>query len=111
MGHILTEHSNRIGTLTLNHHERRNALSAALVGDLLDGLDVMEQAKTRVVILRAAPGAKVWSTTFTSCPKAEEIHSGSPTRCAPSFAASKTSPRPSSRWSRAPCGAARASSP
>lgn len=61
MGHILTEHSNRIGTLTLNHHERRNALSAALVGDLLDGLDVMEQAKTRVVILRASPGAKVWS--------------------------------------------------
>jgi methylmalonyl-CoA decarboxylase len=61
MSFILTEHTNSVGTITLNHMERRNALSGALVQDLIDGFDVMEQAKTRVVILRAEAGAKVWS--------------------------------------------------
>lgn len=61
MALVLTEHTSRVGTLTLNHQERRNALSSALVKELLDGFDVMEQAKTRAVIIRALPGSKVWS--------------------------------------------------
>lgn len=61
MALVITEHSNDVGTITLNHMERRNALSARLVDDLLDAFRVMEQARTRAVILRAPPGAKVWS--------------------------------------------------
>ncbi|HSD85255.1 MAG TPA: methylmalonyl-CoA decarboxylase, partial [Anaerolineae bacterium] len=35
-----------------------------LAADLIAGLDLMEQAQVRVVIIRAAPGAKVWSAGF-----------------------------------------------
>lgn len=61
MSLVLTEHHASIGTITMNHMERRNALSAAMVQDLIGALDVMEQARTRAVILRAQAGAKVWS--------------------------------------------------
>lgn len=61
MSLVLTSHADAVGVVTLNHPEKRNALSAALVEALLASFDVMEQAGTRAVILRAAPGAKVWS--------------------------------------------------
>ena len=61
MSLVLTEHLSRIGTITMNHEARRNALSANLVGELISAFDMMEQAKIRAVILRAPPGAKVWS--------------------------------------------------
>ena len=61
MSLVLTSHSDSVGVVTLNHPEKRNALSATLVEALLASFDVMEQAGTRAVILRAAPGAKVWS--------------------------------------------------
>jgi methylmalonyl-CoA decarboxylase len=50
-----------IGTITLDHPAKRNALSAALVMGLLAALADFAQRKARVVILRAAPGSKVWS--------------------------------------------------
>jgi methylmalonyl-CoA decarboxylase len=50
-----------IGTITLDHPAKRNALSAALVKALLAALADFAQRKARVVIVRAAPGAKVWS--------------------------------------------------
>ncbi|MDH4290531.1 MAG: enoyl-CoA hydratase-related protein, partial [Aquincola sp.] len=50
-----------IGTITLDHPAKRNALSAALVKGLLEALADFAQRKARVVILRAASGAKVWS--------------------------------------------------
>jgi methylmalonyl-CoA decarboxylase len=52
---------NDIGTITLDHPRRHNALSEAIVGELIAGLVAMEAAHVRVVVLRAAPGAKVWS--------------------------------------------------
>lgn len=61
MNHILVAHSEQVGVLTLNHPEKRNALSAALVEALLAGFDELQQAGCRAAILRAAPGAKVWS--------------------------------------------------
>ena len=61
MSLIITEHHDSIGTITMNQMERRNSLSTVLVQGLIDAFDVMEQAKTRVVILRAPQGAKVWS--------------------------------------------------
>lgn len=50
-----------IGTLTLNQPEKRNALSSALIDELISGLDDMTQASVRAVVLRAAPGSRVWS--------------------------------------------------
>ena len=50
-----------IGTITLNHPERHNALSAELIGDLLEALASLTASGARVVVLRAAPGARVWS--------------------------------------------------
>jgi methylmalonyl-CoA decarboxylase len=52
---------NGIGTLTMDHAEHRNALSKALIGDLMAASGALIQGKARVLILRAAPGAKVWS--------------------------------------------------
>ncbi|MDE2157445.1 MAG: methylmalonyl-CoA decarboxylase [Burkholderiales bacterium] len=51
----------RIGCITLDHPARRNALSEALVHQLIAGLADLKERGARVAILRAAPGAKVWS--------------------------------------------------
>src|SRR5947209_5986450 len=59
---ILSEHSDAIGTLTLNQPTKRNALSEALVEELITALTDFQQAGIRVVIIRAAPGAPVWSS-------------------------------------------------
>jgi methylmalonyl-CoA decarboxylase len=50
-----------IGILTLNNAEKRNALSEALVDDLIGGLGEFQNNKIPVIILCAAGGAKVWS--------------------------------------------------
>lgn len=58
---ISTDFAGFIGTVTLNHPARRNALSEALVQELVGALDGLAGRKARVVVLRAPPGAKVWS--------------------------------------------------
>ncbi|PKN17802.1 MAG: methylmalonyl-CoA decarboxylase [Deltaproteobacteria bacterium HGW-Deltaproteobacteria-6] len=50
-----------IGILTLNNTRKRNALSEALVDELIGGLDDFQAKKIPVVILRSSDGAKVWS--------------------------------------------------
>jgi methylmalonyl-CoA decarboxylase len=50
-----------IGILTMQDVRHRNALSSALVRDLLDALASCECRKLRAVVLRAAPGSTVWS--------------------------------------------------
>jgi methylmalonyl-CoA decarboxylase len=50
-----------VGTITLDHPERRNALSADLVGAVIAALERFEAVKARAVILRAQAGARVWS--------------------------------------------------
>ena len=52
--------ADQIGTITLDHQARRNALSAALVEELLAALDQL-RSEVRVAILRAQSDAKVWS--------------------------------------------------
>ena len=59
---ILSEHFDSIGTLTLNQPAKRNALSEALVEELLTALADFQQAGMRVVVLRAAPDVSVWSS-------------------------------------------------
>jgi methylmalonyl-CoA decarboxylase len=61
MSRILSEVTDAIATITLDHERRRNALSAALVEEIVAAMGSFRQAKARVVILRAKPGAKVFS--------------------------------------------------
>lgn len=50
-----------IGTLTLNYSIKRNTLSEALIGEMSRAFAALEQEGVRVLVLRAYPGAKVWS--------------------------------------------------
>jgi 2-(1,2-epoxy-1,2-dihydrophenyl)acetyl-CoA isomerase len=53
---ILTEVSNRVGTITLNRPERRNALDSELMGALHDAVGEMaDRADVNVVVLTGAP--------------------------------------------------------
>lgn len=58
---VLSEVRDSIGTITLNHPQKRNALSAALIGELVAILGQLKTRRVRVVVLRAPKGAKVWS--------------------------------------------------
>ncbi len=53
-----------VGTITLNHDEKRNALSNPLLGEMATSLDQLVEMNARVVVLRAHPGSKVWSAGF-----------------------------------------------
>jgi len=61
MTHVLCERNGVIGTITLNHMAKRNALNQALVDELVQALTELQGQKVRVIILRAPKGAKVWS--------------------------------------------------
>ncbi|MGD9784605.1 MAG: methylmalonyl-CoA decarboxylase [Hyphomicrobiaceae bacterium] len=51
----------QIGWIALDHPEKRNALSQDLVEQVIAALPRLAQEGCRVVVLRAAPGTKVWS--------------------------------------------------
>jgi methylmalonyl-CoA decarboxylase len=55
------EQAGHLVTITMTHQDRRNVLSEALIGEILDGLEQARAAKARCVILRAEPGVRVWS--------------------------------------------------
>lgn len=61
MPRILTSQAGEIGTITLNVPERHNALSDAMVGELIAALADFRGSGVRAVILRAPPSARVWS--------------------------------------------------
>jgi methylmalonyl-CoA decarboxylase len=51
-----------VGTIIIDHLEKRNALSHQLVDALVKALHRFAQKNTRVIVLRARPGVKVWSS-------------------------------------------------
>jgi methylmalonyl-CoA decarboxylase len=51
-----------IGTITLNHEAKRNALSELLVNEVITALAEFARHEVRCTVLRAAPGVKVWSS-------------------------------------------------
>lgn len=53
-----------IGTVMLDHAEKRNTLSSELINEIIAALDTFRQQKVRAVILRAQPGAKVFSAGY-----------------------------------------------
>jgi len=61
MEQVRSELADGIGSITLDHAAKRNALSAELVAAVVAALDRLEVDKARVAILRAARGVKVWS--------------------------------------------------
>ena len=61
---ILTDLKDNIGTLTFNNDEKRNALSRAFINEMNKGLNDLIYRQARVVILRAARGARVWSAGY-----------------------------------------------
>lgn len=56
-----TEIRGHIGLVTLDNPSKRNALSKSLVDEIMAALADFKARKLRVAILRASPGAKVWS--------------------------------------------------
>ena len=61
MGIVLDDQRGGIGTIILNHPERRNALSETLIAEVRAALDRFRADGIRAVILRAPAGARVWS--------------------------------------------------
>jgi methylmalonyl-CoA decarboxylase len=53
--------SQSIGTITLNHDRRRNALSRGLIKEVIKALNDLVYKQARAIVLRANAGAKVWS--------------------------------------------------
>ncbi len=64
MSLVLKELKDQIGWITLNHDEKRNALSNGLLNELLLALKSLRDEKARVIIIRANSGTKVWSSGF-----------------------------------------------
>ena len=58
---ILTETQDAIGTMVMNHAEKRNALSEAMIGEITTALACFREQDIRAAVLRAPAGTKVWS--------------------------------------------------
>ena len=58
---ILTQMAEAVGTITFNQPAKRNAPSRALVEEMISALAEFQTAEARVVVIRAAADAKVWS--------------------------------------------------
>ena len=71
---ILAERNDAIGTLIFNQPTKRNALSATLVEELITALDSFQKEGIRVVVLRAARDARVWSSghDITELPQGQD---------------------------------------
>jgi methylmalonyl-CoA decarboxylase len=58
---IITSLENGIGTLQLNHDDKLNCLSHALMDELMSGLHSLATGDCNVMVIRAATGVRVWS--------------------------------------------------
>lgn len=59
--HVLVEKLDQVGILTLNHTEKRNALSRALIEELMGAMERMQSERVRALILTAGHDNAVWS--------------------------------------------------
>ncbi|MFA5110195.1 MAG: methylmalonyl-CoA decarboxylase [Desulfobaccales bacterium] len=53
-----------IGTITFNHDRKRNCLGRGLINEVIKALNDLIYQRARVIVLRANPGAKVWSAGY-----------------------------------------------
>ncbi len=56
---ILTSKEDSIATITLNNHRKLNALSRALIDEIIQALREFRKDEIRVVILRAPEGSRI----------------------------------------------------
>jgi methylmalonyl-CoA decarboxylase len=61
MALVITQSRDAVGTIVMNHPQKRNALSKALIDEVATALNDFREDKIRAAVLRAPPGAKVWS--------------------------------------------------
>ncbi len=61
MPFVETKIEGYVGTICLDHFEKRNALCAALADEIIQALEHFNEHRVRVVVLRAKPGVKIWS--------------------------------------------------
>ena len=61
MAYINLSFQDGIGTIQFDNDAKRNSFCGEMLGELFSGLGDMEDRKARAVIVRASPGAKVWS--------------------------------------------------
>ncbi len=61
MSLILMETQDAIGTIVMNHLQKRNALSEALIHEITIALEGFREKNIRAAVLRAPAGVKVWS--------------------------------------------------
>lgn len=58
---VLHHVEGEVSTVVMNHAEKRNALSEALIDEVAGALAAARDAKARAIVLRAPEGVKVWS--------------------------------------------------
>ena len=58
---VRTEVRGRVGVITLDDHRKRNAIGARMANGVIAALASLQDQHARAVVLRAAPGADVWS--------------------------------------------------
>jgi methylmalonyl-CoA decarboxylase len=61
MSLVTTETRASVGIVMFDHAAKRNALSEALIEEITVAFDEFRAADVRAVVLRAQPGARVWS--------------------------------------------------
>jgi methylmalonyl-CoA decarboxylase len=61
---VLATLDEHVGTITINRPERRNALSKAVLDEMMGNMGELRQKGARVLIVRAGKGSKVWSAGY-----------------------------------------------
>jgi methylmalonyl-CoA decarboxylase len=64
MALIACAQDGHVATLMMTYREKRNALGSQLIAEMLAALDAFRQDRVRVVVLRAEPKARIWSSGF-----------------------------------------------
>ncbi len=72
--YILSDLAENIGTIVLNRPEKRNALSRALIDEMLEALIGFQRASARVVVISASSEKGVWSAghDISELPRGED---------------------------------------
>src|SRR6476620_12519793 len=86
--YLETNFEGAVGTIILNHPEKRNALSSPLIESVVKTLDEFAREGVRAVVLRAQPGM---SRNF---PKVVGTRSAGTIPCVTSCERSRNCPRP-----------------
>ena len=99
----------QVGIITLDDRPKRNAIGARMAAGITTALASLRAQDARAIVLRAAPGMKVWSAghDIDELPGAGGTRWATTTRWKNCSAPCAPARHRSSPWCTAPCGAAR----